>query len=335
MGARANLIIVTNNNYEIYYDHWGANQIEQYIFWGEKETVKFFRSHEKNDKSNWLDNVWCEGAALIDLDKKVLLFFGGEDIEYEIQLRKVYMDLIKYNYEGYDIKWAHNGIVDLAEYVHENKELVYDNTADINFNINSAEKMFTNVDDCPCNIITIKGKDEKIEIVKNNSYELEWIFLGEKLFEIFNKFKSNKVLDLSKENEFPLSGVHFDIINKSIYLWKAKSDFDLEKLKSVWINWKVYNLLDNYEEHVKLANGYLIMPELDKHKSLERLKDILVKENSNNLKLINEVNNILIESGKKVEVSSDTKLTKNFTLDMDTKKEIFNKIKKEYLKIKI
>ena len=93
MGQRAVLIIAENEKYEIYYDHWCANTLDSYLFWGPEEAVSFIRKHDP-EKGYWLNDVWCEGAVLVDLDKKKLLFFGGEDIIYEIPLGRGYLELL-------------------------------------------------------------------------------------------------------------------------------------------------------------------------------------------------------------------------------------------------
>ena len=73
MGQRAVLIIAENEKYEIYYDHWCANTLDSYLFWGPEEAVSYIRKHDP-EKGYWLNDVWCEGAVLVDLDKKKLLF---------------------------------------------------------------------------------------------------------------------------------------------------------------------------------------------------------------------------------------------------------------------
>ncbi len=117
MGQRANLIIVENGEYELYYDHWCANAIDRYLFWEPEKSIDFFRSHEREGVDWWLDDVWCEGGAVIDCDRNYLLFFGGEDTNYDIPLRRVFMKLLQKMWMGWQVEWAYQGIVDLARYV--------------------------------------------------------------------------------------------------------------------------------------------------------------------------------------------------------------------------
>src|SRR5689334_9883307 len=95
MGQRANLIIVKDNGYDIYYSHWCANTLPTDMFWGPEHGINFIKNQKKVEPENgWLDDIWAEGGAVIDLDKKVFLLYGGEDILYNIPLRRLYLKLI-------------------------------------------------------------------------------------------------------------------------------------------------------------------------------------------------------------------------------------------------
>ncbi|GIP11396.1 hypothetical protein P4H94_06290 [Paenibacillus macerans] len=56
MGQRANLIIVRNNYYELYYSHWCANTLPKDLFWGEQHAVKFIEMQKQVEESGWLDD---------------------------------------------------------------------------------------------------------------------------------------------------------------------------------------------------------------------------------------------------------------------------------------
>ena len=69
------------------------------------------------DDSGWLDDVWAEGGAVLDLDCKCLLLYGGEDVLYDVPLRRTYLALLVRAWTGWAIRWAHEGIAHLADYV--------------------------------------------------------------------------------------------------------------------------------------------------------------------------------------------------------------------------
>ncbi|MCY7556816.1 MULTISPECIES: hypothetical protein [Paenibacillus] len=97
--------------------HWCANTLPKDLFLGEQHAVKFIEMQKRVDESGWLDDVWAEGGAIVDLDKKKLVFYGGEDILYNVPLRNFYLKLMRTIWSGWEIAWAYEGILDLANYV--------------------------------------------------------------------------------------------------------------------------------------------------------------------------------------------------------------------------
>lgn len=117
MGQRANLIILHNKSYELYYSHWCANTLPNDLFWGEQYAIPYIRMQKKVNESNWLDDVWAEGGVVVDLDQRNLLLYGGEDILYDIPLRNLFLQLMKVLWQGWTIEWALEGIAAMAAYV--------------------------------------------------------------------------------------------------------------------------------------------------------------------------------------------------------------------------
>ena len=76
------------------------------------------------------DEVWCEGAALLDLTRKRLMYFSWHDLNNSLVARH-YTALLQKNYPGWCIGAASDGIReictyagrDLAEVVSEDEEL--------------------------------------------------------------------------------------------------------------------------------------------------------------------------------------------------------------------
>jgi hypothetical protein len=117
MGQRANLLIVSGGSYEMYYTHHRANTLDHDLFWGPDYAVGFIRAQRPVDRSQWLDDVWAEGGAVMDLDRRVLLWFGGEDVMYEVVLRRVHLELMAHLWPGWSVRWADGGVADMADYV--------------------------------------------------------------------------------------------------------------------------------------------------------------------------------------------------------------------------
>jgi len=94
MGQRANLVIVRRQDWRLYYDHWRPNRLDIELFWGPRLAAEFIEQREPDsDLDGWLDEVWCEGAAILDEDRKALLWYGGEDFEAQLDLASIEIQL--------------------------------------------------------------------------------------------------------------------------------------------------------------------------------------------------------------------------------------------------
>jgi hypothetical protein len=75
MGHRANYIIIQNGDWDLFYDHWGAQSVSHDLFHGPELALERIREKDRVEDRELLDDVWCEGGASIDVDRKRLLFF--------------------------------------------------------------------------------------------------------------------------------------------------------------------------------------------------------------------------------------------------------------------
>ena len=74
MGQRANLAIGNANGYELYYSHWCANTLPRDLFWGPNHALNFISQQLQVDQTEgWLDTIWAEGGAVIDIETNTFL----------------------------------------------------------------------------------------------------------------------------------------------------------------------------------------------------------------------------------------------------------------------
>lgn len=93
----------------------GRNTISAHLlFWGPDITCHFLRN---DPRPGWDIRQSDYGAAVLDLDKKQLLFFGGEHLPHHIPYRREFLRLMQYNWPGFAVRWAHNGIFDILQYL--------------------------------------------------------------------------------------------------------------------------------------------------------------------------------------------------------------------------
>ncbi|MFC1407678.1 hypothetical protein ACEZCY_00090 [Streptacidiphilus sp. N1-12] len=117
MGARANYVVVENGAWTLHYSHWGAGRLATDLAHGPAAATRCFRANspvpqdEQRIADSWLNDVWCEGAALVDHDRRQLLWFtdpGEGWAEYTAR-----REVLARMWPGWEVRWAHDGLGDL------------------------------------------------------------------------------------------------------------------------------------------------------------------------------------------------------------------------------
>lgn len=324
MGQRANLIIATKDSYELYYNHWCANTITRDLFWGSQHAINFIKAQKKVDNENgWLDERWAEGGAVVDIERKVLLIYGGEDLKYDIPLRRVYLKLLAQVWNGWDIRWANEGIADFADYVGYPKEKVlteYENEENNPSFSPPDEKDWVNV------IGSVKFGNDDVVIFPLDGDVEEYLFNGRASLNEIKKSYAYKEIKLSDwTSDFPIGGFHIDIVDKSIDFWIAKECPGLlDKLKSKWNGWILNCSYDKFEIQIEYSNKKIEfnIPSMDD--LLNRLKEMLLQDCQDPVDSYVHFSERMNQEGKKVEINPWALENKRVNVGMDSQKEILN-----------
>lgn len=334
MGQRANLIVVENNRYTLYYDHWAANSLDSYLFWGPEQAVNYIREHEKSGEEWWLDTVWCEGGVIIDLDNKVLLFFGGEDFDYEIPLRRMYFQLLPYLWSGYELRWANCGIIDLAAYVGYDtgkvigKDHIHPPTKE------TLEAAFAcDREDDLEGVLSVR-KDGVLTIHPIYGFVDgdKLLFAGEELIKLVSCQKgyvSYRFPDLSKDTyiEFAKTGIHLDADQKKLSYWTARpGSTPNELLQPFWNGWELSYLGDDYAAQETLTGNKLAFPVVDKELVLQQIQEIVCRPYRRGDDFAKEIFAKLAAEGKQVEVNPTIYSTNLFDMPAALREQIFDQV---------
>jgi hypothetical protein len=105
VGGRANLVIVEDGRVELYYSHWVASTLLWDLCRGPQEGLALIRSQHRcdaDDSDAWLDSRWCEGAAIVDLDRRLVAVAGCEEGLGE---RRLMFELYRVTWPGWQVAW--------------------------------------------------------------------------------------------------------------------------------------------------------------------------------------------------------------------------------------
>lgn len=128
MGVRANLVLRRGGHTLIAYDKWAGERMasrvmHEAIFRPSQFPEGLLDSFAERE-SSLMNDVWCEGALLLDLDARRCLFFGGDGSNYahywDPALRADLLHLVQARLSGWrrdwwTVEWAEEGIASIAD----------------------------------------------------------------------------------------------------------------------------------------------------------------------------------------------------------------------------
>ncbi|MGI5241943.1 hypothetical protein [Dactylosporangium sp. CA-139066] len=128
MGHRANYVVIERGETSIGWSRWGGQRIVADLLGGPEAAAEALRPSEPPPPNTvealqWrgvvrddelMSDVYCEGAAVIDHDRRVLLAFERPD-DYGTFVDGL-AGLVE-AWPGWRVRWAFDGILDVAEYL--------------------------------------------------------------------------------------------------------------------------------------------------------------------------------------------------------------------------
>ena len=241
MGQRCNLITVEGGFTTVYYDHWVASELDAMLFWGPEDALAFIRQRDPTEHP-LLDQVWGEGGAVVNLDAKRLTWFGGEDIKYDIILKRLHEQLMARNWAGWQIDWCVEGVGTLADVAGLSREGLMMSTPDEPFLYEDGEFR-----DDSSTLLTMRRGG---------------VFTSTRLHGDVDALalqNANDTAALIDDDPVPLAqqdleaGVHIDLDSKRVGFWTAHCADSLDAIFANWPGWHLTFWGDRFEEHRALV----------------------------------------------------------------------------------
>ncbi len=250
LGERANYVLVRNGQWQPGYSHWGAIEIARDIFWGPEHALRMIESCEPAE--SWLDEVWCQGAALMDEDRQHLLFFGGGDLEHNLPLRQVYLQMLTHFWPGWDVEWAHEGLLDIVRYlgVDSSKIVVRDSdyeTCPKLGRIRSLRRQGPNEQGV---WFTIRDADGRLADNYFKDAMQTLLLAGPALLDRFPR----RLIDQIPPEDRVKGGAWIDVRPKELIFWRAESVPELERrFGAKWPGWSVRRQTEGWQTQLELS----------------------------------------------------------------------------------
>lgn len=252
MGQRANLWLRTGEGDSLFYTHHRANALDAELFWGPDAAMRFARALPRAE--GWLDEVWAEGGAVIDAVERVLLWFGGEDVLLDVPLRRVCLGVMRELWPGWEIRWAHDHVLDLVRYVGGDVSGLLredEPTGEVVLSVQRPEWADT--------ALSMRCADGtwKLHALAASP---ELLFAGPALAEALARAPLPDTLAWRTET-FPFGGAHVDEAARRVDAWAARPVADGERrLRDAWPGWDARWHRDRFEAVAERVGRRLTLP---------------------------------------------------------------------------
>ncbi|MCP2339370.1 hypothetical protein [Actinomadura rupiterrae] len=114
MGDRAHYVIKQAGAWKRYYSQWGGASMVSDLLPGPAEATRF--AGLQAETGGWIDDAMCSGAALIDHDRRRLLWFGWV---HDAAHRAAALAVLSRTWAGWRVEWAYDGLGDIVAAVGE------------------------------------------------------------------------------------------------------------------------------------------------------------------------------------------------------------------------
>nr|WP_052478569.1 hypothetical protein [Kibdelosporangium sp. MJ126-NF4]CEL19159.1 hypothetical protein [Kibdelosporangium sp. MJ126-NF4] len=233
MADHTNYVLVERDGWQLYRSTWRSRILDVDLVSGPAAAIRCIRAQETTDV--WYDDGICEGAVLVDVTRRVVLFFTCQLNDYAH--RAALLTVLARTWRGWHVQWAFDGVADLVAYVGLERAMVRDSGL--------VDAVLAAEDDDVDQLVTLRREDGGHEAY---GFSLD-------LFDVL-RYGPEMVGLLPQEARietcpFPRSGVHIDLADRHLGLWA----FDplrgmAEWLPPAWPGWRIELWADRYTEHL-------------------------------------------------------------------------------------
>jgi hypothetical protein len=266
MGQRANYIIIDDHGFVLKYSHWGANAIDGDMFWGPAHALAFINAQRDTDE--WLDDIWCEGGALVDLPKRTMLWFGGEDIVHDVMRHRLYMALLARTWPGWSVRCAFEGLCDVVDHLGLARDPVRSGRE------RKPRTKWVETGRWNWGVYTLRRTDGRIT-AHVSPVRVDELFHFPA--DVLASFVGAPSCELPLEGDLrPAGGAHIDETERRIDLWSPEYAPDLST--RVWPGWRLEHHGGRFEDQLERAGGALVLTPASQASAIEGLVASLMYE---------------------------------------------------------
>lgn len=272
MGARANFVLIDRDGWRLHYSHWAADTIASVLVAGPEATGRFIDAQRLCDPVHeWLDDAWAEGGAVLDLVDRQLVYYGDQ-LLWNVERKQVFAALLARTWPGWRLRWAYDGIGDLAAAVGVDR-------AHVRFLAGSRLVDTAVLDEFEYvqHLLTVESVAGLCVYPLSETDHTAWH--GPTLLDLL---PAGDVADLELCRT-PTGGLHVNTVTRTIGVWIGFTEPGLlSALHELWPGWRIEFWEDRYQEQLARCGGAVRIEIPDPIETLDTVLEWLRKRLGHN-----------------------------------------------------
>ncbi|MFE6053995.1 hypothetical protein ACFQ6N_24855 [Kitasatospora sp. NPDC056446] len=263
MADRANFVVVRESGeYELYLSRFGAVGLDLDLLAGPAGALSMVRGLRADDW--WLDDALCQGAALLDLGRKVLMLFAWEGPSTVMRYRAATLELLREAWAGWDVRWVYDGPAELRTYLGLDPEKVRDRAGDtlVGHLIDPGDEELTDPE--PMAVVVTVGSDRCYVVANVSDHPIRE---GTALLDRLAGGPRHDVCRAPAEG-----GVHVDPLRRRVGWWTLGASAQAYEMPRRWPGWTVEFWQDRWDEHVRASHGRFDPPPVEGGRALAEVR---------------------------------------------------------------
>ncbi|WP_067471694.1 hypothetical protein [Actinomadura hibisca] len=263
-GGHAHYVIIDGDNHQVWTRDRGASGLFRDLLPGPEAAISFIRAQEGGTPNRWMNSVWWEGVALLDLRRRLLLVHTNQEMpglesDTSVPQIRAWLNLVGACWPGWRVKWASRGLFEVMDYL----ELPYSTVLYLDDPPSPLHEQWAYevVDDedptaMAHALVTIRSAPERLSFAGWWGDELGPLLLAgpDPLLVPQDEASTFAVLD-----GVPYSGLLLDVPERRADWWSIDCLHDPRLLPARWPGWTLTDHGDAYEEVAALIGPELLI----------------------------------------------------------------------------
>lgn len=258
MGNRANYVLIEGDERRLFFSRWGALTIPSVLLSGPDATIAYVRALTPDHQLQ--DDVWAEGAILLDVNQRRLRFFGGVKVDGCPYLRRPLLRALRAQWVGWRVGWARYGIAELALALGIDLSLVLttDDSPQLLAQsaplIDAADVETAHDEQSAQSIVTIKWTESDVRDYLLVPRVMDALSLGPKLLDLL-KSASQSTVPSESDAHAPGRGVYLDTTSQTLWMWgnHSVSLWQMQAVAQIWREWRVHAHAEGIAAQLELS----------------------------------------------------------------------------------